>query len=205
MSSQSEQMRSSQGFTLIEVMIVVGILGVLVSLATVSYGHFMTKAKAVEGELIVHEIERLQSLHRSIHHSYTDNFADLGFSMAGTFKYYLPELRVGADSTGINYQVRAVPTNVSSSNAWLLTSFRDGSLRVDRMPASDVGVFASARYAGMSSPTLTSSEAANFYSGINGGMNLEPEWSDGSGSSSHCQECGRVVVHQRSNTGGGLK
>lgn len=205
MSSRSEQMRSSQGFTLIEVMIVVGILGVLVSLATMSYSHFMTKAKAVEGELIVHEIERLQSLHHTTHDSYTDNFADLGFSMAGTFKYYLPELRVGADSTGINYQVRAVPTNVSSSNAWLLTSFRDGSLRVDRMPAGDVGVFASARYTGMSSPTLTSSEAENFYSGINGGTNLEPEWSGGSGSSSRCQECGRVVVNQRSNTGGGLR
>lgn len=193
------------GFTMIEVMIVVGILGILVSLATVSYTHFVTKAKSVEGELIVHEVERLQSLHYSVHHAYTDSFEALGFSTTGTVKYYVPELRLGTETTGINYQMRAVPTQKSSSEAWLLTSFRDGSSRVDRMPTSDIVVFGSARYAGMASPTLTSGEAINFLSGIGGEASLEPEWSGGSGSSSVCRECGRVVVNQRLNSGGGMK
>jgi Tfp pilus assembly protein PilE len=186
-------------------MIVVGIVALLVSLAAVSYSHFMHKAKAVEAELVVHEIERLQHLYHAVHHTYSDNLDELGFSISGKLKYYEPEVRVGLATTGINYQVRAVPVNASSNNAWLLTSFREGPLRVDRMPGSFVVIFASARYAGMSNPTLTSSEATDFLSGTNGVTNLESEWSGGSGNSSRCRECGRTVVNQRSNTGGGLK
>lgn len=201
MQQQLIRKPACQGFTLIEVMVVVGILGILVSVAMVSYRHFVTKAKSIEGELIVHEVERLQSLYYSAHHTYTDNFGALGLSTAGTFKYYVPELRLGTENAGISYQMRAVPIQMSSSDAWLLTSFRDGSSRVDRMPATDVVAFASARYAGVASPTLTSNEAMNFYSGIGGESSIEPEWSGGSGFSSTCRECGRVVINQQSNTG----
>jgi prepilin-type N-terminal cleavage/methylation domain-containing protein len=57
--SRHSRLQDTGGFTLIELMIVVAILGVLVSVATVSYNHFVIKAKAVEGEIVVHEIERL--------------------------------------------------------------------------------------------------------------------------------------------------
>ena len=42
------RLQSPDGFTLIELMIVVAILGILVSVATVSYNYFVTKAKTVE-------------------------------------------------------------------------------------------------------------------------------------------------------------
>ena len=54
------RLQSPDGFTMIELMIVVAILGILVSVATVSYNHFVIKAKAVEGEIVVHEVERLE-------------------------------------------------------------------------------------------------------------------------------------------------
>ena len=190
---QPPRLRSPGGFTLIELMIVVAILGVLVSIATVMYNHFVIKAKAVEGEIVIHEIERLESLYHASNHVYTDSFTDLGFAMAGTLKYYIPEVRMGSATDKISYQVRTVPVAASATDAWLLTSYRDGSVQVDRIPVKDLGAFATVRYLGNTAP-MTSTETTTI--SVGGGMsdNNEPEWYGG-GSSSRCQECGRVVKH----------
>jgi prepilin-type N-terminal cleavage/methylation domain-containing protein len=193
-----QRLQSPGGFTLIEVMIVVAILGVLVSMATVSYNHFVTKAKAVEGELMIHEVDRLESVYHVSNHAYSDSFADLGLSMTGTLKYYTPEVRIGFATDKMSYQIRAVPIATSGTDAWLLTSYRDGSVQVDRIPAKDLAAFATARYLGKDVP-ITSIQAATTSpaSGVSGSAggtsgNNEPEWSGG-GSSKGCQECGRTV------------
>ena len=67
----------------------------------------------------------------------------------------------------MSYQVRALPVTASATDAWLLTSYRDGSVQVDRIPVSDLSVFASVRYMGNAAP-MTSIEATNIYAG--GGM-----------------------------------
>lgn len=183
------------GFTMIELMIVVAILGILVSVATVSYNHFVIKAKTVEGEIVVHEVERLEDLYHVPNQTYTDSFADLGFAMAGTLKYYTPEVRMGFATDKISYQVRAVPVAASATDAWLLTSYRDGSVQVDRIPVSDLGAFATARYLG-NAGAMSSIAASSISLGSGMSGSIEPEWSGG-GSSSRCQECGRVVINQR--------
>ena len=189
------RVQSPGGFTLIELMIVVAIIGILVSIATVSYNRFVTKAKSVEGEIVVREIERLEYLYHTSNHGYTDNLTDLGFAMTGALKYYIPEVRKGADTDKISYQVRALPITASATDSWLLTSYRDGAVQVDRVPVSEIGIFATARYLG-NAGTMMSGEATT--ASVGGGMpgNNEPEWSGG-GSSSRCQECGRVVINQR--------
>ncbi len=189
------RMQSPDGFTLIELMIVVAILGILVSVATVSYNHFVNKAKTVEGEIVVHEIERLEYLYHASNHAYTDSFADLGFAMTGTLKYYTPEVRMGSATDKISYQIRALPVTASGTDAWLLTSYRDGSVQVDRIPVSDLGALATVRYVG-NAVAITSIGATNINPGSEMSGNNEPEWS-GTGSSSRCQECGRVVIQRR--------
>ncbi len=188
------RLQSPGGFTLIELMIVVAILGILVSMATVSYNHFVIKAQAVEGEMVVYEVDRLELLYHASHDVYTTSFADLGFAMAGTLKFYIAEIRLGSSTDKISYQVRVMPIEASATNAWLLTSYRDGSVQVDRIPVSDLVAFASVRYTG-NAAVMTSIEATNIY--VDGGTsgNIEPEWSGG-GTSSRCQECGRVVINQ---------
>jgi len=196
------RLQSPGGFTLIELMIVVAILGVLVSVATVSYNHFVIKAKAVEGELVVHEVDRLESAYHVANQTYTDSFINLGFSMTGTLKYYTPEVRVGSATDKVTYQVRAVPIATSGTDAWLLTSYRDGSVQVDRIPAQDLDAYATARYLGNATPIIsiqpvTNSQPGGISGNAGGGSgNIEPEWSGGGGSSA-CQECGRVVENQR--------
>lgn len=185
----------SDGFSLIELMNVVTILSILVLVAAFSYRHFVTKAKVVEGEIIIREVERLEHLYHASNQTYTDNLSDLGFAISGTLRYYTPEVRMGNTATGVNYQVRALPNQVLSVDGWLLTSYKDGSFRIDRGSVTDLTAFASVRYAGNSSG-MTSSEAGSIdqSSGLSGGN--EPEWS-GMGSSLRCQECGRVVTHRR--------
>ncbi|HSL03879.1 MAG TPA: prepilin-type N-terminal cleavage/methylation domain-containing protein [Nitrospiraceae bacterium] len=189
------RLQSPDGFTVIELMIVVAILGILVSVATVSYNHFVIKAKAVEGEIVVHEVERLEHLYHATNHAYTDSLADLGFSMIGTLNYYTPEVRMGSATDKISYQVRALPSTASGTDAWLLTNYRDGSVLVDRIPVNDLRAFSTVRYLG-NAATVTSIEANTIYLGGGVSGNNEPEWFSG-GSSSRCQECGRVVLHQR--------
>jgi len=176
-------------------MIVVAILAILVSVATTSYRHFMDKAKAVEGEVVVREVERLQEIYHATHHTYADDLSDLGFALSGTLKYYTPEVRVGLESTGVSFQVRAMPAKTASSPAWLLTKFRTGAVQVDQSSPADIGPFASVRLSGHSAP-MTSGEATTLYAGSGLLGITEPEWS-GSGSSMRCQECGKVVVHRR--------
>jgi prepilin-type N-terminal cleavage/methylation domain-containing protein len=190
------RLQSPDGFTLIELMIVVAILGILASVATVSYSHFVTKAETVEGEIVVHEVDRLEDLYYASHNgAYTDNLTDLGFAMTGTLKYYAPEVRMGSATDKISYQVRAVPAAASTTDAWLLTSYRDGSVQVDRIPMIDLRAFSTVRYLG-NAAAMTSSEATTISLGSGESGNNEPEWSGG-GSSKGCQECGRVVIHQQ--------
>ncbi len=199
--SRHPHTQNPAGFTLIELMIVVAILGILVSVATGSYNHFVLKAKAVEGEIVVHEVERLESVYHVSHHAYTDKLTDLGFATTGTLKYYTPEVRIGFATDKMSYQVRAVPVMASGTDAWLLTSNRDGSVQVDRIPAKDLDAYATARYLGNMTPitsiqTVTNSQAGGISgSAGEGSGNIEPEWSGGGGIKG-CQECGRTVKNQ---------
>jgi prepilin-type N-terminal cleavage/methylation domain-containing protein len=188
---------SSDGFTLIELMIVVAILGIVVSLATVLYNHFVINAKSVEGEIVVHEIDRLEHLHFAPNHAYTSSLTDLGFAMTGTLKYYTPQVRTGSAIDKISYQVRALPVTASATDAWLLTRYRDGSVQVDRIPVSDLAMFATIRYVG-NAAAMTSVEASNLYLGSGMSRNNEPEWTD-VGSNSWCHECGQRVINSINN------
>jgi prepilin-type N-terminal cleavage/methylation domain-containing protein len=188
------RLQGPDGFTMIELMIVVAILGILVSVATVLYNHFVIKAKAVEGEIVVHEVERLEHLYHASNHAYTDSLADLGFAMTGTLKYYTAEVRMGSATDKINYQVRALPGTASENDAWLLTNYRDGSVQVDRISVNDLRAFSTVRYLGNAAP-VTSVEATTIYLGGGVSGNNEPEWFSG-GRSSRCQECGRAVFNQ---------
>jgi hypothetical protein len=114
--------------------------------------------------------------------------------MTGALKYYTPEVRMGFATDKISYQVRAVPAAAAATDAWLLTSFRDGSVQVDRIPVIDLRAFSTVRYMG-NAAAMTSSEATTISLGSGELGNNEPEWSGG-GSSKGCQECGRVVINQ---------
>src|SRR5262249_25715417 len=64
--------RSASGFTLVELMVVVGILGVLVSIAIVSYARYARRAHVTEAYNLLGMIRMRQETYRSEFSQYCD-------------------------------------------------------------------------------------------------------------------------------------
>lgn len=69
---------SRLGFTLIELMIVVGVIGILASIAYPSYVDYVRKARRVEGQGTMLNIQLQEEKHRVNHAAYEGTLANLG-------------------------------------------------------------------------------------------------------------------------------
>ncbi len=122
-------LKLERGFTLIELMVVVTIVGILAAVAVASYRHFTDKAKAVEAEVALAEVHRLELIYNADHGSYTDDLNALKFSLPPTLKYYSVQVRV--HSGGAAFYALALPLTRSGDQMGLLLS---------RTPDGQVGV-----------------------------------------------------------------
>ncbi len=73
--------RRKLGFSLIEIMVVVVIIGLLASVAIPMFRNFVYKARRVEGMMGLRQLFQLQTSFYSEKGAYSDSFADLGFSI----------------------------------------------------------------------------------------------------------------------------
>ncbi len=113
------------GFTLLEVLVVLAILSILAATAMGSHSHFVDRAKAVEAEVVLAEINRLETLYHANHGSYSGDIAAIGFTLAPTLKYYKAE--VWSDDGGVSFHAAAIPLSEASTQlALVLTHTRDG-------------------------------------------------------------------------------
>jgi len=70
------------GFTLIELMIVVAIIGILAALAYPSYQESVTKARRADGMALLTEIVNAQERYFTQNNTYTTDLTDLGYPSA---------------------------------------------------------------------------------------------------------------------------
>jgi prepilin-type N-terminal cleavage/methylation domain-containing protein len=75
------------GFTLIELMIVVAIIGILAAVAIPEYRNYVAKSKQVEADEIMSAVYTSQILYQSEHGTYANSEAVLGIDMDGR-RYY---------------------------------------------------------------------------------------------------------------------
>lgn len=97
-------LRSSKGFTLIEVMIVVAIVGILAAIAYPSYQEYVLRSGRSEGQALLNDAAARQDRYFAQNHSYVtgaEEFAKLGLpsDLSSTGKYQLT-LDVGEDADG---------------------------------------------------------------------------------------------------------
>lgn len=116
----------NSGFTLLEVVVVLAMLSMLAAAAMVSHSHFVNRARAVEAEVVLAEINRLETLYRVNHGTYSGDMAAIGLTLIPTLKYYKVEVRL--EDGGASFQAAAIPLSGEQTQpALVLRHTRDGT------------------------------------------------------------------------------
>lgn len=100
-------MRNSKGFTLIEVVIVVVIVGILASIALPSYREYVLRGNRAEGQALLTTAAARQERYRVQNNVYAKSATELygGTKTSETGKYNL-----GVSGDGTEYTLTATPT-----------------------------------------------------------------------------------------------
>lgn len=124
-----------RGFTLIELLIVIAVVGLLAGVAITGIQYFLDKAKMVEAELAIQNIQRLEESYFAEHGAYTNNLANLGFQTVRSMSYYSIAITLGTGTEPDSMAYQAIATgnfgSPSSPDTWTLTVNNDGSYVLD--------------------------------------------------------------------------
>jgi len=87
MTSGSNSMKNRGGFTMVELVIVIAIVGVLAAIAMPTYFDFIKKAKRVEAQQALSEVAKKEGIHLFDNDVYSNDLIAIGFDM-DRLKYY---------------------------------------------------------------------------------------------------------------------
>src|SRR5437899_3922069 len=83
-----QRVRETRGFTLVELTIVIGVIGILAAFAIPQFQNFLKKAKMVEGETALTEIKRLEDHYFAENLQYSSNLGTIEYNPSPPLKYY---------------------------------------------------------------------------------------------------------------------
>jgi type IV pilus assembly protein PilA len=106
-----KMLKNKKGFTLIELMIVVAIIGILAAIAIPNFMSYQCKARQTEAKTALGTLRTLQETYYAQEDTYTDNLTNLGFTLKGDQKYDDPVI-ASADADGFSASITGNAGNV---------------------------------------------------------------------------------------------
>jgi type IV pilus assembly protein PilA len=119
-----KMLKNNKGFTLIELMIVVAIIGILAAIAIPNFMSYQCKASQAEARTALGAIRTQQEAYLALWDTYTTNLSKLGFEMKGKQKYDNPDV-TSADATSFTATITGNTGRVKD-DVWTVT--QDGDI-----------------------------------------------------------------------------
>lgn len=123
--------KKGEGFTLIELMVVVALIAVLGAIAYPNYNSYMKKSRRADAKVVLAKVADRQERYYIQNNSYTDDGTDLGFDSASAFdsdeSYYtvtisaLGSLRSGWTATASGQGPQAGDDDTSAGDCTSMT------------------------------------------------------------------------------------
>jgi type IV pilus assembly protein PilA len=100
-------LKQNAGFTLIEMMIVVGIIGILVAIAAPNFARYQSKSRQSEAKVALAGIYAGEQAFKAEYSSYISSMDAIGYSPEGARRYYSVGFNAvhGSTITGFNGQI----------------------------------------------------------------------------------------------------
>ena len=119
--------RTDKGFTLIELMIVVAIIGILAAIAIPNFMNYQCKAKQSEAKSQLGTIRVNEESYIAAYDTYTSSTNNIGFApKGGNIRY---SYSVTAGTAGFTAYATSLVVKASATDVW--TQNQDGSLSND--------------------------------------------------------------------------
>lgn len=113
-----KMLKNKKGFTLIELMIVVAIIGILAAIAIPNFLNYQCKARQSEAKTALGTVRTLQEAYLAEYGSYGGTAGSIGFSMKGDTKYGTPLI---SGNTTNAFTATITGTGVMAGDVWTIT------------------------------------------------------------------------------------
>jgi prepilin-type N-terminal cleavage/methylation domain-containing protein len=170
---------NTEGFTLIELMVVVALIGILASLAVPQYQKFTAKARQTEAKISLSALYTIETSTAAENDTFTSCIVDMGYTSIGANLYYTVGFRSAVATQvlcGVSGNVRCDKVISTNCQAFDLTAFLESPQKTS-LPRLVPEAFADPTEAGpgtlLYSGIQTVATASNYsgplaLSGING-------------------------------------